>query len=53
MNPQLTNEFATAALRFGHSVVSNSFARYNKDDQEIDNMLTFSDINFKAEEAYK
>ena len=49
----MSNEFATAALRFGHSVVSNGYARYNKNDQQIDNTLTFTDINFKAKEAYK
>ncbi len=53
MHAQVTNEVATAALRFGHSVVSNGYARFNKDDQQIDDTLTFTDINFKATEAYK
>lgn len=52
VNSQLFNEFATAAMRFGHSVVHNIYARYGTDNTEIDSELTFSDINFKSEEAY-
>lgn len=36
------------------SIVSNSYRRYNTNNEEIaDSELSFSDINFKSEEAYK
>jgi hypothetical protein len=37
-----TSEVATAALRFGHSMVSNGYARFNKNDQQIDDTLEVS-----------
>lgn len=52
INSQLTSEFATAAFRYGHSLISNHYHRYNKANELIDEELTFSDINFKSEEAY-
>lgn len=52
VNPQLTSEFATAAMRYGHSLISNHYHRYNTNNELIDEELSFSDINFKSEEAY-
>lgn len=49
----MSNEFVTAAMRFGHSIVTNEYDRFNSENVEIDSTLTFSDINFKSEEAYK
>ena len=49
----MSNEFITAAMRFGHSIVTNNYDRFKSNNEEIDSTLTFSDINFKSEEAYK
>ena len=49
----MSNEFVTAALRFGHTTVTNEYARYNGNNTVIDTNLTFSKINFKSDEAYK
>ena len=51
-NIQLTNEFATAAFRYGHSTVQDSYQRFTPSNVLIDE-LKFSDINFKSDEAYK
>lgn len=52
INPGIYAEFATAAMRFGHTVVHNDYPRYSASLDEIDNTLAFHDINFVADEAY-
>ncbi len=53
VNPSLYNEFVAAAMRFGHTVVNNEFARFTSKNTLMDTDLTLSRINFKVEEAYK
>ena len=49
----MSNEFVTAAFRFGHTIVNNQYPRFNRNNTIIDNILSISDINFKSDEAYK
>ena len=52
VNPGIYNEFAAAALRFGHTVVSNVYPRFNSNNRITDNTLTFSTINMNSDKAY-
>ncbi|XP_076680501.1 uncharacterized protein LOC143375379 [Andrena cerasifolii] len=40
VNPTVANGFATAAYRFGHSLVQHSFVRFDSDHQPIFNNVT-------------
>ena len=48
-NPAITNEFATAAFRFGHSVLDSEIARLNDDGSEVSSgSLTLRESFFNA-----
>lgn len=53
INPTIANEFATAAFRFGHTLVRNNFGRYDGNGYMIAASLNISEIIFKNIQAYK
>ncbi len=53
VNPALYNEFAAAALRFGHSLVRNKLNRFDSKNQVIGATLNISNMIFLTDEAYK
>jgi peroxidase len=53
VNPALFNEFAGAALRFGHSLVRNQLNRYSPKTQVVGMSLNISKLIFQVDEAYK
>lgn len=50
-NPTITNEFATAAYRFGHSLVNGFLRRFNSQHQLIEE-ISLSQLLFRPFEAY-
>jgi Animal haem peroxidase len=51
INPTISNEFATAAFRFGHTLVNNYVRRFNTQRKMIEEM-PLADIIFSPVEAY-
>jgi peroxidase len=52
VNPQLSNEFASAAFRFGHTLVRNQYGRFNANGQPMSTPVVLSDLIFRPVEAY-
>lgn len=46
VNPQLSNEFSTAAFRFGHSLLGNDVEFLNSDGRPIAEAMELSDVFF-------
>ena len=54
VNPALTNEFATAALRMGHSLVRQKLSRYDaKQTQYTNKSYDFETVVFQSDLAYE
>ncbi|RNA44780.1 chorion peroxidase-like isoform X2 [Brachionus plicatilis] len=52
INPSLSGEFASAAFRFGHTLMRSSFRRFDANDRETSAPLSLFDIIFRPAEAY-
>lgn len=51
-NPSITNEFTTAAYRFGHSMILNKLDRFNSLNQNMSAAVSLFDMIFQVDEAY-
>jgi hypothetical protein len=51
VNPQLANEFAAGAFRFGHTLIKNTLSRVNSNNQ-VTGAVNLQDIIFRPVEAY-
>jgi len=52
VDPNLSNEFATAAFRFGHTLIRDQLDRYNTLYQNVGSDVDLSSIIFDTTEAY-
>lgn len=53
VNPSLSGEFATAAMRFGHTLVRGQLNRVNGQQQTVSQATNLFDIIFRPNEIYK
>lgn len=52
VNPTMTNEFTSAAFRFGHSMIRNKYSRADQSNKKFAN-INLSEMIFRPVEAYK